>query len=160
MPDFDEGELRTALRQVFDKFDADGSGAVSTDEMSAMVKQLKMDVSPVKVRRMMVEADRDMSGEIDFEEFCRALGVAFADRDAFVRQAFDLIDEDRNGTIDTFEQTIDGRPHCLDSFGLRGGKYEVGVFPCARDGKEKWSPEAGAGGWRDGYDSRCLSDQP
>ena len=67
----------------------------------------------------------------------------------------------RNGTTSTFEQTIDGRPHCLDSFGLRGGKYEVGVFPCARDGKEKWSPEAGAaGGWRDGYDSRCLSDQP
>ena len=88
----------------------------------------------------------------------RVLGAAAC---AALRGAVDARPSLRNGTTDTFEQTIDGRPHCLDSFGLRGGKYEVGVFPCARDGKEKWSPEAGAGGgWRDGYDSRCLSDQP
>lgn len=65
----DEGQLRTALKQVFDKFDTDGSGAVSTDEMSAMVKQLNMNLTPPRIRKMMVEADRDMSGEIDFEEF-------------------------------------------------------------------------------------------
>ena len=65
----DVGKLREALRPVFDKFDVDGSGAVSTEEMSAMVKQLKMDITPEKLRKMMVEADPDMSGEIDFEEF-------------------------------------------------------------------------------------------
>lgn len=65
----DVGKLRDALRPVFNKFDVDGSGAVSTEEMSAMVKQLKMDITPERLRKMMVEADPDMSGEIDFEEF-------------------------------------------------------------------------------------------
>ena len=69
----DEGKLRDALRPVFDKFDVDGSGSVSTDEMTRMVKQLKMDLSPEKIRKMMVEADPDMSGEVDFEEFCSAV---------------------------------------------------------------------------------------
>ena len=64
-----DADLRAKLRPVFDKFDVDGSGAVSTDEMKAMVTQLKMDISPQKLRKMMVEADPDMSGEIDFEEF-------------------------------------------------------------------------------------------
>ena len=65
----DEGKLREALKPIFDKFDVDGSGAVSTEEMSAMVKQLKMDITPERLRKMMVEADPDMSGEIDFDEF-------------------------------------------------------------------------------------------
>ena len=64
-----DAELRAKLRPVFDKFDADGSGAVSTDEMAAMVKQLKMDITDAKLRRMMVDADPDMSGQIDFDEF-------------------------------------------------------------------------------------------
>lgn len=65
----DEGDLRKALRKVFDKFDADGSGSVSIGELSAMVDQLKMDVPHAKRRQMLIDADPDRSGEIDFEEF-------------------------------------------------------------------------------------------
>jgi hypothetical protein len=67
--DTESADFRTALKQVFDKFDADGSGSVSTQEMTNMVQLLKMDVSGPQIRKMMVEADHDMSGEIDFEEF-------------------------------------------------------------------------------------------
>ena len=65
----DEAKLRESLRPIFEKFDVDGSGTVSTDEMSAMVKTLNMDLTTKQLIDMMVEADPDLSGAIDFEEF-------------------------------------------------------------------------------------------
>ena len=50
------------------------------------------------------------------------------------------------------------RSYCLDSFGERGGKWEVGIFPCSHDTKETWL--VGNHSLKDGYDGRCLSDAP
>ena len=70
MPPMDAQDLRDgAIRRVFDKFDADGSGAVSTEEITKMVKQLKLDWGPAKIKALMMEADPDKSGQIEFEEF-------------------------------------------------------------------------------------------
>ena len=44
-PVMSERELREKLRPIFDKFDEDGSGAVSTAEMTKIVKQLKLQAS-------------------------------------------------------------------------------------------------------------------
>lgn len=54
---------------VFDKFDTDKSGAVSASEMADMFKLLKIDCPPSKLKQLMVEADPDGSGYIEFEEF-------------------------------------------------------------------------------------------
>ena len=62
-------EMRTKLREVFNKFDADKSGAISTEELGAIAKLLKLEVTPAKLKKMMMDADPDGSGEIDFEEF-------------------------------------------------------------------------------------------
>lgn len=62
-------ETRTKLRQVFDKFDEDHSGAVSTFEMRSMIAQLDLRLSDDEVVRLMTEADPDGSGQIEFEEF-------------------------------------------------------------------------------------------
>ena len=64
-----EAELRAKLRPIFDRFDLDGSGSVSTDEMGKMVRALKMDMSPEQLDQLMKDADPDGSGEIDFDEF-------------------------------------------------------------------------------------------
>jgi len=64
---------RAQLRKVFDKFDVDGSGSVSTSEMTKMLKMLKVEKSPAEVGQMMKDADPDGSGEVDFEEFVSAL---------------------------------------------------------------------------------------
>ena len=61
--------LRRALKKVFDKFDADGSGAVSITELAAMVKDMRMQLNSEQLQQMMVEADTGKSGNIDFEEF-------------------------------------------------------------------------------------------
>ena len=60
---------RQQYRQIFDKFDRDGSGAVSTDEMTMMLRQLGICKSIVEVNQIMIDADPDGSGEIDFTEF-------------------------------------------------------------------------------------------
>jgi Ca2+-binding EF-hand superfamily protein len=67
----DEGRLREVLRPVFDKFDTDASGFISTPEMKAMCKELQMELTPEQMQTMMVEADPDRSGEVDFDEFVR-----------------------------------------------------------------------------------------
>ena len=64
-----EEKLREQLNEIFKKFDADGSGQVDTEEISAMLSSLGMLVQPSIVKQMMTEADTDKSGEIDFEEF-------------------------------------------------------------------------------------------
>lgn len=66
-------ELRSSLRQVFDKFDADKSGFISTDEMRAVCEAMDVQLTPEQLSAMMVSADPDGSGEIDFEEFVVAL---------------------------------------------------------------------------------------
>jgi hypothetical protein len=67
-PDAEE-KLRVQLEEIFRKFDADGSGEVDTDEISAMLQSLGMLVQPTIVSQMMAEADTDKSGQIDFQEF-------------------------------------------------------------------------------------------
>jgi len=66
-------ELKAKLRPIFDKFDTDGSGAVSKAEMQLMVAELKLEVTDEQLTAIMADADPDGSGEIDFDEFVTAL---------------------------------------------------------------------------------------
>ena len=68
------------LRPVFNKFDADSSGAISTSEMGAVCKAIKVELTPEQMQRMMVDADLDKSGEIEFEEFISVLNLHLAPR--------------------------------------------------------------------------------
>eukprot|EP01051_Picozoa_sp_SAG22_P014369 SAG22_NODE_1733_length_3697_cov_2.532518_3_plen_547_part_00 len=66
-----------------------------------------------------------------------------------------------DGTLSQPATPDDGagdRSYCLDSFGEREGKWEVGIFPCSHDTKEIWV--LGNDSLKDGYDGRCLSDAP
>lgn len=58
-PAMSEAELRQKLRPVFDAFDTDGSGAVSTSEMTAMVAKLQMTLGPEEIAKLMADADPD-----------------------------------------------------------------------------------------------------
>jgi len=68
-----DSELRAKLRPIFDKFDIDGSGMVSPDEIATMVKMLKMQMTDEQLVQLMVDADPDGSGAIDFDEFMAVL---------------------------------------------------------------------------------------
>ena len=61
----------TALAYVtlaVDRFDVDGSGAVSTEEMATICAEMNLDMTDDEILEMVIEADPDESGEIDFKE--------------------------------------------------------------------------------------------
>ena len=68
----DDPSLRDALRTVFNKADADGSGSVSTAELRSLLDELEMEMSDEALREMIREADPDRSGTISFEELLSA----------------------------------------------------------------------------------------
>ena len=49
------------------------SGCISTDEMTNILKQLKIKMTAAQIGAMMKEADPDGSGSVDFDEFCTVL---------------------------------------------------------------------------------------
>lgn len=69
----DLGRRFAQLKVVFDSFDIDRSGTVSTDELSQMCKRLKLEVTNEEINHIMTDADPDGVGEIDFGEFVAAV---------------------------------------------------------------------------------------
>ena len=64
--------VRGKLLQVFQSFDHDGSGTVSTDELGLACAALGLTLSKADVAAMVKDADEDASGEVTFEEFAAA----------------------------------------------------------------------------------------
>jgi Ca2+-binding EF-hand superfamily protein len=58
-------------RNVFNKFDEDNSGSISTAEFIGLIEFLGADFSDSEVAEAIKEIDQDESGLIDREEFVR-----------------------------------------------------------------------------------------
>ena len=69
----EEQEDLSELREVFDRFDVDGSGTVTYFELVDVVKAAKLDMTNEQIEAMMDECDPDSSGGVDFSEFVRVL---------------------------------------------------------------------------------------
>ena len=61
------------MRAVFESFDADGSGKITVDELSAAMEKLGTPMPRDKVASMIREVDQDGSASVDFEEFLKVL---------------------------------------------------------------------------------------
>lgn len=59
---------REEVYRVFQQFDADGSGEVSTREMARILQSLDVEKTEDEIRTLIRLCDRDGSGAIDFEE--------------------------------------------------------------------------------------------
>lgn len=57
-----------AMRQVFSKYDVDGSGTIDSSELAVLLVDLKFDDRVVEEE--FARADHDNSRELSFEEFC------------------------------------------------------------------------------------------
>jgi Ca2+-binding EF-hand superfamily protein len=97
------------LKTIFTKYDTSRDGRVSTNELGSMLGSLDIDLSPDQLQTMMEEADPDGSGQIEFEEFKKAMyskaleGCTVGGVLQTMRAVFDTFDHDKSGKVDTEE---------------------------------------------------------
>lgn len=65
----------TQAREMFDRYDVDGSGAINTDELGMLMLALGETVPQEKLNAMVMEVDDNNNGVIDFSEFLQLLAI-------------------------------------------------------------------------------------
>merc|ERR1712093_138473 len=61
------------FREIFNLIDTDNSGRISANELGQLVESVGMRLSPEELNQMVLELDKDNSGDIDFTEFCATM---------------------------------------------------------------------------------------
>ena len=103
------------MKTEFLKLDVDGDGTITIDELSTILRSMKMelDISEDDIKRTLNDIDRDGDGTIGIEEFVESrkhksnkdlLHRALLIRKR-IRKVFDRFDLDQNGYITNTELT-------------------------------------------------------
>ena len=93
----------TEMKEAFDLFDNDNSGAISVHELTSAMTSLGFDVKHAVVYNMVEDLDADGSGEIEFDEFINVMTAKLSDKNTKeeIDRVFKLFDKDRNGTLES-----------------------------------------------------------
>ena len=67
---------RKVFRKHFEAIDVNTSDSLSSDELTAYMKNYGFDITGDAMKKMMLEADIDSDGDISFREFCSILKKA------------------------------------------------------------------------------------
>ncbi|KVH97610.1 calcium-binding allergen Ole e 8-like [Cynara cardunculus var. scolymus] len=98
---------REEVKGIFNRFDANGDGKISEEELIHVLKALGSDTSPDEVKRIMSEVDTDSDGFISIDEFvgfCKGIArESEGDGIDDLREAFKLYDLNNNGLISASE---------------------------------------------------------
>ena len=65
--------VANGIQQIFEIFDADGDGYISSQELFQVLRELGEDISPRDVKEMIKEIDTDGDGCISYQEFAKML---------------------------------------------------------------------------------------
>lgn len=101
------------LRDAFQAYDADGNGKIEMSELQHVMRSLGAHEEQAK--QIMQAADvQESDGALSFDEFCAVVGPIYEHSHQALRRAFDLFDQDGNGTIDRAElRTIMTKLHLV-----------------------------------------------
>ena len=93
------------IRDAFAKFDKDGSGSITGNELGNIYKSLGHVFTEQKLNKMMNFIDLNKDGYITFHEFMSLYKryVLFKDTKVKLREAFKICDCDGNGFV-TFDE--------------------------------------------------------
>ena len=62
-------EQKQEIKEAFDLFDTDGSGAIDAKELKVAMRALGFEPKKEEVKKMLSEADREGKGMIDYKDF-------------------------------------------------------------------------------------------
>merc|ERR1711937_1132859 len=94
-------EQKGELREAFDLFDTDGSGAVDATELHTAMKALGFEPKKEEISKMIKEMDKDGDATVDFEEFCVMMAEKMNQKDGKeeMLKGFKLFDVEGSGKI-------------------------------------------------------------
>merc|ERR1711881_68793 len=89
------------IREAFNLFDADQSGAIDLRELKSAMRALGFEVKKEELKKMVADIDDDGSGEIDFGEFLQMMTGKMGEKDSRedIEKVFKLFDDDSTGKI-------------------------------------------------------------
>eukprot|EP00658_Telonema_sp_P-2_P081614 TRINITY_DN841_c0_g1_i2.p1 TRINITY_DN841_c0_g1~~TRINITY_DN841_c0_g1_i2.p1 ORF type:complete len:218 (+),score=56.67 TRINITY_DN841_c0_g1_i2:106-759(+) len=110
------------FKEAFQMFDKDGrletlcssllteairSGCIDTKEFRAVCESIGMEPTDAELKLMLMDVDKDNSGDVDLEEFIAAMKSKYLDTDGpeIIRNAFDVFDTDGSGSLSYEEMT-------------------------------------------------------
>ena len=95
------------IKEIFNIFDKNGSGSVSTKEIGNLYRALGFTPTEVELNQIVFDLDSDHSGAIEFSEFLEMFQKydmkPFTEKELV--EAFRLFDKDRNGLM-TLEELM------------------------------------------------------
>jgi Ca2+-binding EF-hand superfamily protein len=88
----------------FIRFDLDGSGTIELEELRKVMRSLGAPEGQAEL--VFKAADVLNTGNITFDEFCAAVGPIYGHSEMALKRAFNVFDQDGNGTIDQQELRV------------------------------------------------------
>ncbi|XP_033725247.1 uncharacterized protein LOC117315211 [Pecten maximus] len=92
-------ETDARYKSMFDLFDADHDGSITLEEVCSVVGNLGLDWGKDSIKTEMMKVDKDENGKIEFGEFLAMMKSYRIDLAREIKQMFDIIDGDRDGSI-------------------------------------------------------------
>ena len=89
------------FRSIFELFDKDGNGQITSKELGTVMRNLGQSPSEEELKQMIREVDLNGNGTIDFKEFMCLMVKKMNDNDLDeeLQYAFKVFDRDKNGYI-------------------------------------------------------------
>eukprot|EP00949_MAST-11_sp_MAST-11-sp1_P002864 g2864.t1 len=89
------------IREAFNLFDTDGSGAIDVKELKAAMRALGFQVKKKEIMEMIADIDKDGTDSIEFDEFVELMTGRMNSRDSReeVRKVFELFADEGSDFI-------------------------------------------------------------
>ena len=91
----------TQIKEAFELFDWDGSGAIDVEELKLAMQALGIMMTPQEIVDTMQKVDKDANNTIEYPEFEMMMMDCFESRDTKeeMKKAFSYFDLDKTGNI-------------------------------------------------------------